>query len=654
MKRYIGAGALVACLVSLTATVAQAQAPVEPGANWLLTQQFPSGAYPWTVGEATAEGRTQGTTARGMLAAFDLLNEPGYRDSAVRTGDFLVDSYPRTFTDGDPDIFPLDPLFLEELTHVTGDSRYSDFVQANLWDKLTAGTYGESNNQDAAAWAAAIPNFAPEFPFNSLEPLFRASPAIAAHYKGHTAIRDALMTSVLLRLNATTGTSAAARRGDLTALGAVILASAHTGTNLDPTAGRWASASNTQGLVDLLVGFQRVGGDWPYDSSTAASTAVGDVSVTNWAVYALKAWNATTYASNISSGLSFIQAQQQPDGQILTNPGFSTTTVTGVEVHAEALVAFASGDGVLLNDVPTVSLLGTATVNPGATVQVKVEHGPGNPRDWLALHTSAASDLDFLDWKYLDGSRIVPNAGERTATVSFRMPAQPGTYNIRLFEDNGPTRLATSATITVQATPVTLTVIGPTTVNVGSTVQVSVAGGPGNTTDWVGMFATSAADTAFLDWQYLSGTRTPPGAGLTAATLSFTMPSTPGTYNFRFFPIDSYVRLATSVTVTVVNPASTITVIGPSTVSPGANVQVSVQDGPGNPRDWVGLYAVGAPNSALRDWKYLNGTRTPPASGFVTATVDFTMPTSLGTYEFRFFSNNSYQLLATSGSVVVQ
>lgn len=653
MKTRIGAGALAVCLASYAA-VAEAQASIEAGADWLLTQQFPSGAYPWTVGLTTVEPKTQGTTARGMLAAFDVANDPAYLDSAVRTGDFLVDSYPRHFTDGDPDFFPLDPLFLEELTHLTGDSRYSDFVETNLWSKLTAGTYGEANNQTAAAWAAAIPTF-PEFPWNSLTPVFRASPAIAAHYRGHTAIRDALMASVLNRLNLTTGTSVILRRGDLTALAAAIWASAHTGYNLDPTAGRWASAANTQGLVNSLVFYQRVGGDWPSDTSGVASTAVGDVSVTSWAVWALKAWNPTTYASRISSATSFILAQQRVSGQILAGPGYAPTVATGVEVHGEALVALASDDGVLLDDVPTLSVLGPTSVNLLVSVQVKLEHGPGNARDWVGLYpTGATSDFDPLDWKYLDGAHEVPSAGVRTSTLTFRMPSQPGTYHVRLFRDNSYTRVAVSPTITVVSTPVALTVLGSTTVNGFSKVQVSVTQGPGNLTDWVGLYASASSDTEYISWQYMNGTRTPPTTGMTSATLTFSMPNVAGTYTFRFFPLNSYLRLATSATVTVANVTPTVTAVVPGPVSPGASVLVQVANGPGNVRDWVGLYRVGDPNSALRDWKYLSGTRTPPASGLGSASLTFTMPTSPGSYEFRLFSNGTYDLVATSPPVIVQ
>lgn len=319
---------------------------LQDGGEWLLTQQFADGSYPWTVGEGSFSD-SQGATARGMLTAYYVMRDADHLASAIRSGDYLVDFYPRRFSDGDPDIFPLDPLFLEELTLITGNNKYANFVQTFLWDKLKAGTYGENNDLDAAEWADAVPVFE-EFDFwVAMEPVYRSTVAIAAHYTNELAIRDALLNSIVDKLEAT---ALEHKDGDLTGLAGAILASAHTGFNLNPQSGRWASANSTQDLVNILVSYQRSGGAWPYDTSKRALNYVGDVSVTSWACKALKAWNAQTYASNIASALSFIKSLQQSDGQILTNPGYGPETHVGVEIHAEALIAIGADDGVLLNN----------------------------------------------------------------------------------------------------------------------------------------------------------------------------------------------------------------------------------------------------------------------------------------------------------------
>ena len=73
----------------------------------------------------------------------------------------------------------------------------------------------------------------------------------------------------------------------------------------------------------------------------------------------------------------------------------------------------------------------------------------------------------------------------------------------------------------------------------------------------------------------------------------------------------------------------------------------------GECRDWVGLHRDSAADAAYGDWKYLNGTQSRPASGMTGAAVAFTMPATPGTYNVRFFLNDSWTKLATSATITV-
>jgi hypothetical protein len=325
-----------------------------------------------------------------------------------------------------------------------------------------------------------------------------------------------------------------------------------------------------------------------------------------------------------------------------------------------ATLADAQGKATLKNDdsaaVPSIAVSPT-TVQPGQTVQVTVANGPGQLRDWVGLYPAAAADSGYLAWKYLSGTQTPPPAGLAGATLSFVMPQAPGTYNFRLFLNNGFTKLATSAAVTVAgASAGTPTVtVNVSTVAAGQTVQVTVANGPGSSTDWLGLYRTGTADLSYLDWKYLSGARTPPPTGLTGATVPFVMPTTTGTYEFRLFKNNGMTRLATSAAVTVTGPSpggATLSA-GAASVPPGGSIVVTFANAPGNRTDWIGLYLAGTGDAAYRDWKYLNGTRAAPASAVIAGSVTFTMPPSAGTYEFRLFANNGMTKLATSGPVTV-
>jgi hypothetical protein len=129
-----------------------------------------------------------------------------------------------------------------------------------------------------------------------------------------------------------------------------------------------------------------------------------------------------------------------------------------------------------------------------------------------------------------------------------------GTYTI-VIDPWSSAAGAADVTLGVPAIPAMLVngTAPPTVVTVApnATVSVAVSGGPGNTTDWVALAQVGSSDTVYISWNYLNGTHTAPGTGLTSATLPFTMPATPGNYEFRFFANNGFTKLATSTTVTV-------------------------------------------------------------------------------------------------------
>jgi uncharacterized protein YegP (UPF0339 family) len=192
--------------------------------------------------------------------------------------------------------------------------------------------------------------------------------------------------------------------------------------------------------------------------------------------------------------------------------------------------------------------------------------------------------------------------------------------------------------------------VSATSVALGGAVTVTVSGGPGNRADWVALAQVGAAPNVNLGWKYLSGTQTQPPTGLTSAVLTFTIPQTAGQYEFRFFANNGYTLLAKSPVITTLPPTLTVSTTSPP---PGATVSVTVGDGPAYRGDWVALAKVGSPATINVDWKYLNGTRTLPATGVSSAVLSFTMPVTPDTYEFRFFANNGYTLLATSPPIIV-
>jgi hypothetical protein len=220
------------------------------------------------------------------------------------------------------------------------------------------------------------------------------------------------------------------------------------------------------------------------------------------------------------------------------------------------------------------------------------------------------------------------------------MPTVTGTYVLRFMTGN--TVLATSETITVSVSAVSLTV-SPNPVAPGGTVTATVANGPANKTDWLALYAEG--DSNYIAWKYLNGLQTAPAAGLAGASVPFTLPTAAGNYVIKFWAGPAL--LATSATITVAS-SSTVTV-SPTTIGPLGSISATVGNGPGNATDWVALYPAGS--STYTDWKYLNGTTTAPATGLRSAIVTFAMPAAPGTYLVKFLSGST--VLATSATITV-
>lgn len=92
-----------------------------------------------------------------------------------------------------------------------------------------------------------------------------------------------------------------------------------------------------------------------------------------------------------------------------------------------------------------------STVVAGDTVTATWSNIPDpSATDWLGLYQAGAPDMSYISWVYVSGS-ATPSAPMASGSVTFTIPdtATPGSYEIRLFADNGYVRLATSSPVMV-------------------------------------------------------------------------------------------------------------------------------------------------------------------------------------------------------------
>jgi hypothetical protein len=111
-----------------------------------------------------------------------------------------------------------------------------------------------------------------------------------------------------------------------------------------------------------------------------------------------------------------------------------------------------SGGGGEPPDEPLTLTASRASVSPGGSVTLSWS-GVGNPkvRDWIGRYTLTGDDRAYLDWVYTSSCSKSPGATPKSSgSCTFTMPYAPGTYQFRLFPDDGYNRLTVSGAVIVE------------------------------------------------------------------------------------------------------------------------------------------------------------------------------------------------------------
>jgi glucose/arabinose dehydrogenase len=239
------------------------------------------------------------------------------------------------------------------------------------------------------------------------------------------------------------------------------------------------------------------------------------------------AWSYTGTATSGTMTFTAPSASGQYEIRYLLNNGYTA----------------AATSAVITVQVPTnnnYSLAATpATVSAGAPITVNWTAPAGHsPSDWVGLFRVGDPNTAYLNYQYTTSAT--------SGTMTFNAPATPGQYEFRYLLNNGYTSAVTSNTVTVQTATTnnyTLTA-SPATVSPGGQTTVSWTAPSGSSSvDWIALYRVGAANSSYLAWQYTGGA--------TSGTFTFTVPTAPGQYEFRYLLNDGYTSVKTSNTVTV-------------------------------------------------------------------------------------------------------
>lgn len=256
----------------------------------------------------------------------------------------------------------------------------------------------------------------------------------------------------------------------------------------------------------------------------------------------------------------------------------------------------------------------------------------GRPNtDWIGLFKHGEVDNHNYDpnrWAYTGGTT--------SGSHVFRMPTEPGDYVFRYLLRNSYASVSESSIIRVGEFALQAS---PSQVHRGEVVTLEFSAPVGQPPfDWIGLYEVGASDGQYITWWYT--------AGAPFGTISgpFDMPA--GVYEFRYFVDNTFIGVATSNPVTVLEPSGFSLNVDKATAAVGEMVTVSwIAPNSRGMTDWIGLFIVGSENRQYLKYVYTGGEMNGSAT--------FQMPFA-GDFEFRYLLDDGYMDVVTSPTVVVR
>jgi len=275
---------------------------------------------------------------------------------------------------------------------------------------------------------------------------------------------------------------------------------------------------------------------------------------------------------------------------------------------------------------PTLTV-SASTVAPGANVTVTLANGYGGGQDWIALAAVGAPNTSNVAWTY-----VVWMSG---GAWNVAMPGTGGTYEFRLFLNNGYTRVATSAPVVVDPAltpPPVVTSLSPNRAFVGGSGFTLTVTGSGFVPASIVLWNGASRPTTFISTTQIR-------AAIGAADIVST-----GTAQVAVRTPSPGGGTSGSLTMTIAVPPS----LTPSATSVAAGTAVTVMlvGGAGGSSDWLALAPAGAPDTSYVQWTYVG-------AGVSDRAWTVVAPSTTGQYEFRLFLNNAFIRAATSPPITV-
>ena len=271
---------------------------------------------------------------------------------------------------------------------------------------------------------------------------------------------------------------------------------------------------------------------------------------------------------------------------------------------------------------PAISLVDNSVL-PGEQIVINYEYVPEGQNAWIGIYRkeenpNTGGALSYR-WQYTQS---------QSGTMSFTIN-EVNEYYVVLFEDEGYTEI--SERLPLYVGPEVGLSIEKTSFDEGEDIAISYSNAPGLDGDWIGIYrmgeVPGTADTSD-SWDYLNGS--------TEGTLTLTTNLPKGYYFANYFLKGYYFEPRERLFFSVGDMISSVET-EKTVYSTDEDIVVEYHNGPGTPKDWVGVFAEGEdPNvDELDAFLYTYGA----TDGDVTIEAGALKP---GDYFCALFINDSY------------
>jgi len=290
----------------------------------------------------------------------------------------------------------------------------------------------------------------------------------------------------------------------------------------------------------------------------------------------------------------------------------------------------------------------------GEPISVNFSRGPGGEKDWIAIyHKTETVGSGSTAYRYVDNT-TTGLVGKTDGTVTFPDGLQFPREFIVYFLPNDDYTPVAQESFTVL--PRTAGLVSLETDHdhylQGQMVYFTFDGGPGNPTDWVGVYRPGnvPGPNPSTDWRYVNNFQAATN-GYSSGTVNFGSGLGVGPWVSYFLLEDGYEIASKEVSFQVIDAFAPIIQVSKRQYEPGEAITLAFTNAPANAKDWVAIYKKGETPAAQGAnyvvYKYTDGT-TSGTAGITEGAISFPAGISEpGDYVAYLFENDGYVPLSS-------